>query len=82
MRYEVSILTDKKLITTKANSLREVKSLISGLSSDLTVFIEDLKTNTTVLTKYIKYWSYDGLVGFPTKRRLARGIYKSGFIKT
>jgi hypothetical protein len=87
MRYEVAIITAKTNIRTKAKSLREIKSLISGINSNVWILIEDLRTNTYVSSNTMRFWSNCSIETFETqsdkrKHKLARGIYKSGFIKT
>jgi hypothetical protein len=86
MRYEVTIITAKTNIRTKAKSLREIKSLISGINDNVWILIEDLRTNTYVPSNTIRFWSNCSietlrLSDCVSKHKLARGIYKSGFIK-
>jgi hypothetical protein len=90
MRYRVQIWNkiQNSIISTEASSLREVKSLISGVNGDdvIDIAIEDCKTGAYILRSNIKFWMdsyfrsyYED--GYYAKNKLASGIYKSGFIK-
>ena len=75
----------KKSINVKANSLREVKSLVSGVKTGTCsvwdILIENSKTGTCIFAKDINYWASESRDIFDEEHKLAKGIYKSGFIK-
>jgi hypothetical protein len=76
----------KKSISIKASSLREVKSLVSGVKTRTPsvhdVLIEDLKTGAYISLSLLKVWIRNDLgYRYAREHRLAKGIYKSGFIK-
>jgi hypothetical protein len=89
MRYRVKIWNKiNNSISTEASSLREVKSLISGVNGDIDIAIEDCKTGAYILRSNIKFWMDSYCRSGDTKpwwvdiqKQLAIGIYKSGFIK-
>jgi hypothetical protein len=90
MRYEVTICrplrSRKKHIRTKANSLREVKSLVSGVKTRTPdvhdILIKCLKTGAYITLNQLKVWMRHDLgYRYTRQQKLAKGIYKSGFIK-
>jgi hypothetical protein len=90
MRYRVKIWNKiHNSISTEASSLREVKSLISGVNGDdvIDIAIKDCKTGAYILRSNIKFWMDSSFSRYYyedrhyAKNQLAIGIYKSGFIK-
>jgi hypothetical protein len=86
--YKVTVVynIDKPFIRVKASSLREVKSLVSGVKTRTPsvhdVLIEDLKTGTYITLSQLKFCMRNDLgYRYTRQHKLAKGIYKSGFIK-
>jgi hypothetical protein len=75
----------RKSISIKASSLREVKSLVSGVKTGTCsvwdILIENSKTRTYIFAKDINFWVSENRDIFDEEHKLAKGIYKSGFIK-